>query len=275
MQRASSGSTSCTWLASRSTGPSCRWAAVPTVALPDRSTPCSRPASHQSALDARAALPSMDLFVIEDACASTSPGAAGTALKRLEAERVPVISSSGPELSAIPNALAELPVELPVPKPEYSETFEAALERREEATQSAGRAKTATAAQVGLGIVGPKAAADKGRRTSLGGSGAPRVAPLVGLTDDNAAGIGNAEQIAGSSAASVIFNAVQHIHERDASTPAQPKRKLHVNVTAATGRYSAYAASSQTPLSSGIVPGFVSPSGSSKGRLVSVELQVL
>lgn len=213
--------------------------------------------------------------MIEDACASTSPAAASAALKRLEAERVPVVSSSGPELSAISNAHAELPVELPVLKPAYSETFEAALERREEAAQSAERAKTATSALAGLGIAAPKTTADKGRRTSLDASGAPRVAPLVGLPDDSAAGVGSVEQIAGSSAASVIFNAVQHIHERDASMPAQPKRKLHVTVTATTGRYSADAASSQTPLSSGIVPGFVSPSGSSKGRLVSAELHVL
>lgn len=204
--------------------------------------------------------------MIEDACASTSPAAASAALKRLEAERVPVVSSTGPELGAVQNARVELPIELPVPKPEYSDTFEAALERREEAVQSAGRSKTAGTAQAGLA---PKAAADKGRRASAAEvdvSDAPRVVPLLGLAGSgaSAAGVGKADRGAGASA-SLQFDAVQHIGDGEAPAPAPPKRKLLVAVPAITGgAYSADAAPSQTPSASGIVPGFVSPSGAAK-----------
>ena len=72
----------------------------------------------------------MDLFVIEDACIVTS-SATTAALKRLESERVPILSSVGPEVSLLPNALPDLPIELPISKPTYGESYAAALDRQE------------------------------------------------------------------------------------------------------------------------------------------------
>ena len=80
-------------------------------------------------LDLRAALPGVDVFVIEDACTSSSPAASAAAMKRFEAERIPVIHLDGPELALLPEAAPDLPVALPVMLPPADETFESLLAR--------------------------------------------------------------------------------------------------------------------------------------------------
>lgn len=88
--------------------------------------------------------------MLEDACAAASPAGGAAALRRLEADRIPVVSCAGPEVASLPAAAAELPVDLPIPRPEYDDTYEAALLRQEAAAKAAAaraaeRTRTATA----------------------------------------------------------------------------------------------------------------------------------
>lgn len=97
----------------------------------------------QSALDARTALSSMDVFVIEDACAATSARVVSSTLSRLESAQVTVVSSSGPEICAIPNAKLALPLALPIPRPAESELYSSILQRLEPSRNAPNRPQSA------------------------------------------------------------------------------------------------------------------------------------
>ena len=58
----------------------------------------------ESALDIRASLPRVPVFVVSDACAATSQSLASEVYSKLQLENIQIIVSSGPELNRIPPA---------------------------------------------------------------------------------------------------------------------------------------------------------------------------